>query len=329
GEPGFQIVLVPPSLPRTKPKALNVALPLATGEFLVLYDAEDRPDPEQLHAAFQAFRHGGPRLACVQAPLVIGNGTCSWLSGHFAMEYAALFRGFLPWLAREGLPLPLGGTSNHFRREALVAVGAWDSHNVTEDADLGIRLARRGLMVGTIDVPTGEDAPERWNIWLRQRTRWMKGWMQTWLVHMRQPIRLWRELGPRGFLAFQVLFFGMVGSGLAHPLSLVFILYSLSSAAGSTPLLKALVVADCVILVLGYLAYGVLLLKSLAPEERTLFRPLFVSVYFYWMLVSLAVLRAMVQLVAAPHRWEKTPHGTAAKAKAGSSAPKLAAPAAD
>lgn len=150
GEPGFEILVVPVSHPRTKPKALNVALPLTTGEFVVLFDAEDRPDRGQLEAAWRAFSAGGETLACLQAELAIANGGESRLSSLFALEYAALFRGVLPWLGRRGLPLPLGGTSNHFRRRHLLAVGGWDSHNVTEDADLGIRLrvARKIKCVG-------------------------------------------------------------------------------------------------------------------------------------------------------------------------------------
>ena len=312
-QPGFEIVLVPPSPLRTKPKALNVALPLATGEFLVLYDAEDEPHPDQLEAAWRAFRQGGPKLACLQAPLVVRNGANSWLAGHFALEYAALFRGLLPWLSDRGLPMPLGGTSNHFRREALVAVGGWDSHNVTEDADLGIRLARTGHAIGTIDVPTLEEAPELWTIWLKQRTRWMKGWVQTWLVHMRRPARLWRDLGAGGFVALQILFLGMVGSALAHPLSVLLVLYTALSASPAVPLNLFLVAVDLATLLLGYFAYAVLLLRALTPDERQHFRSLFSSVYIYWLLISLAVLRALVQLARAPHRWEKTPHGASAR----------------
>lgn len=309
--PEFEIVRVPASHPRTKPKALNVALPLCSGEFLVIFDAEDRPHPDQLQAAWAAFRQGDARLACLQASLVVGNAERSWLSGHFALEYGALFRGLLPWLAQRGLPVPLGGTSNHFRREALVAIGGWDSHNVTEDADLGIRLARRGYAIGTIDVPTIEDGPELWPIWLKQRTRWMKGWLQTWLVHMRNPVRLWHELGPRGFCALQILFFGMLGSALAHPLSVLLVAYTVGIATMSHPLSLALLAVDAVTLALGYIAYGMLLKASNAGEHHRL-PPLFWSVYLYWLLTSIAVLRALFQLVQAPHRWEKTPHGASA-----------------
>ena len=309
--PTFSLVLVPPTLPRTKPKALNVALPLATGDFLVIYDAEDRPGPGQLEAAYRRFASGDETLACLQAPLVIRNGGRSWLSGHFALEYAALFRGYLPWLSSAGLPLPLGGTSNHFRRAALEAVGAWDSHNVTEDADLGIRLYRRGYRVETIDVPTVEDAPEDWRVWRNQRTRWMKGWMQTWLVHMRDPVALWRELGAKGFFGFQLLFFGMLASSVAHAFLLFFVActaYALHASGGESLLASGLLAADIFTLCAGYLAFVILATRTLDKGERKVLPRHLWTLAGYWLLISLAAFRACAQLVQRPHVWEKTPH---------------------
>ncbi|MCX5513382.1 hypothetical protein C3941_00095 [Kaistia algarum] len=174
----FEVIVVPDAAPRTKPKALAFALPLVRGEFVTVYDAEDRPDPGQLIEAYAAFRAGDARLACVQAPLLIDNGEMNGLAGLFAMEYAILFDALLPFLAALDLPLPLGGTSNHFRREALERIGGWDPYNVTEDADMGIRLARFGLKAKTITRPTYEEAPLSTKLWLAQRTRWLKGWMR-------------------------------------------------------------------------------------------------------------------------------------------------------
>lgn len=178
-----ELVIVPPGGPRTKPNALAYALKQARGEFVVLYDAEDRPHPDQLLEAYALFRTSGQDLACLQAPLVVANWSHNALSALFAFEYAALFRGLLPWLASKKLVIPLGGTSNHFRRDALLSVSGWDPYNVTEDADLGVRLARLGYRTGVINAPTLEDAPEDLSIWIRQRTRWFKGWMQSTLVH--------------------------------------------------------------------------------------------------------------------------------------------------
>ncbi|MDH6230448.1 hypothetical protein M2281_001020 [Mesorhizobium soli] len=196
--PHVEVIETPPYGLRTKPKALAYALPTTRGELVALFDAEDHPHPSQLIQAWQRFRDSDESLACVQAPLEIANRSGSLISRMFFFEYAALFRGLLPWLARKGLVLPLGGTSNHFRREALEKVGGWDPHNVTEDADLGLRLARFGYRSETISCPTMEDAPEDFGTWLPQRTRWFKGWIQTWLVHMRSPV----PAGWRGWLRF-------------------------------------------------------------------------------------------------------------------------------
>lgn len=217
----FEIVIVPKGGPRTKPKALSFALPLARGEFVTVYDAEDRPHPGQLREAYAVFVRSEPKLACLQSALAVDNGHVSWLAGLFAIEYAALFDGLLPALARLGMPIPLGGTSNHFRRSALEAVGGWDPFNVTEDADLGLRLARLGYRSGTLDLPTLEEAPATVGPWLRQRTRWFKGWMQTWLVHTRDPRRLARELGTRGSLGFTLIGTGLIVSSLIYPVYLV------------------------------------------------------------------------------------------------------------
>ncbi|RMF00052.1 MAG: glycosyltransferase, partial [Alphaproteobacteria bacterium] len=214
----FDLIVVPDAQPRTKPKALNYALQFARGEFAVIYDAEDRPEPDQLRKAVARFRQGPPNLACLQARLNFYNADENWLTRQFALEYSALFDGLLPTLERLDLPIPLGGTSNHFRIAALRWLGAWDAYNVTEDADLGMRLYRHGYLCRMLDSTTHEEAVCRFLPWLRQRTRWLKGYLQTYFVHMRHPWRLWRELGARRFLGFQLMIGGVVFSALAHPL---------------------------------------------------------------------------------------------------------------
>lgn len=180
-----EIIAVPSCEPRTKPKALRYAMPMSRGEFVVLFDAEDIPHPFQLQEAFGIFDDAPPSLGCLQAPLEIINGEKNWLTRCFAFEYAVLFRGLVPWLASRRLAFPLGGTSNHFRRSALEAVGGWDPHNVTEDADLGIRLARMGYTTGVLTNPTYEAAPDALKDWFPQRTRWHKGWIHLWRLFLK------------------------------------------------------------------------------------------------------------------------------------------------
>jgi len=216
----LRVIVVPAGAPRTKPRALNAALAFARGGLTVVYDAEDRPEPDQLRRAEAAFAASDDRLACVQARLSIDNTDDGWLARMFTAEYAGQFDVFLDGLCALGMPLPLGGSSNHFATAVLREVGGWDAWNVTEDADLGMRLARFGYRAMMIGSTTYEEAPARLMPWLRQRTRWFKGWMQTWCVHMRQPVSLWRELGPRGFFGLQLAVGGNVLAALVHPLFL-------------------------------------------------------------------------------------------------------------
>lgn len=309
------VIPVPPSGPRTKPKALNVALPFARGTFTVIYDAEDRPQSDQLRCALHAFRTAGDDLACVQARLCIDNTADSWLAGLYTAEYAGHFDVFLPGLSALKLPLPLGGSSNHFATAILRKIAGWDPYNVTEDADLGMRLARFGYRSAIIDSTTYEEAPARMGPWLRQRTRWFKGWMQTWLVHMRHPRRLLRDLGLAGFLSFQLIVGGNVLAALVHPLFMVGTIYSIVNGArmwqGDGAGVMILTAVYGTIVVIGYLAsaflgwLGLLRRGLLAYAWALIFTPA------HWLLLSLAAWRAVWQFVVAPYRWEKTEHGLA------------------
>lgn len=310
--PPYEVVVVPPGRPRTKPKALAFAMTFARGSFVTIYDAEDQPHPGQLREAFAAFSGAGPDLACLQAPIIIHEPGARFIARLFSIEYAALFDGFLPALAALGLPLPLGGTSNHFRREALERTGGWDPYNVTEDADLGIRLARFGYRTATITLPTIEEAPASTVDWLRQRTRWFKGWMQTWLVHMRRPVLLFRELGPLGFLGFSLIGAGMLVSAVIHPVYLAsFILLAadplaLWTEAGAFG--SAVIGANLFNLAAGYLAVALLTERALALRGRSRELPALIGLPVYWLLMAVACVRALFQLVVKPHLWEKTPH---------------------
>ena len=184
----YEVIPVPPGEPRTKPKALNYGLASARGDIVAVFDAEDRPSPGQPREAAEAFQRGGADLAVVQAPLLIHNRNEGWLAGQFDVEYAIHFNVWLPFQSRLGVRSRSGGTSNYFRRRALVAAGGWDAWNVTEDADLGLRLARFGGRAAMITQPTYEEAPFRLQHWFNQRTRWMKGHVQTWLVLMRRAL---------------------------------------------------------------------------------------------------------------------------------------------
>jgi cellulose synthase/poly-beta-1,6-N-acetylglucosamine synthase-like glycosyltransferase len=308
--PWFEVIVAPNVGPRTKPKALNAALPFARGAYTVIYDAEDRPQPDQLRRAYAEFLARGRRLACVQASLTIDNTADNWLTAMFTAEYAGQFDVFLPGLARLGLPLPLGGSSNHFRTDVLREVGAWDPHNVTEDADLGMRLARFGYRSVAIAPPTYEEAPAQLGQWLRQRTRWFKGWMQTWLVHMRSPRRLCRELGSGGFVAAQLVVGGNVLASLVHPLLIGWLIAAplIGASVWHGPVAAALFGTA---MLGGYAASALLGVVGLMRRGVTRYSWVLLLMPLHWLLLSAAAWRALYQLLFDPYRWEKTEHGLA------------------
>lgn len=311
-EAHMRVLVVPDGEPRTKPRALQYALQFTHGDNLVVYDAEDVPEPDQLRRAAAVLAAGAGRLGCVQARLNIYNPDASWLTRQFTIEYTALFDCILPMLERLRLPVPLGGTSNHFPRAVLDAVGGWDPFNVTEDADLGIRLARCGWEVGVLASTTWEEAPATRAVWLGQRTRWLKGWMQTYAVHMRAPRRLLRELGLRRFAGFQVLMGGMILSALVHPW--FYVLLALDLWQGSllqmpqSALAQTLLAIGLVNLVAGYVSAIALGVLAAARRGRQGLARHAALMPLYWLFISLSAYRALAELIRAPYYWQKTEH---------------------
>lgn len=309
----FDVIQVPPSQPRTKPKACNYALRFARGEYVTIYDAEDHPESAQLRKAVAAFRSLPQEVACLQARLNYYNYDKNQLTRLFAIEYAAWFDFMLKGMEKLHVPLPLGGTSNHMSLNRLRKIAAWDPYNVTEDADLGIRLAITGKQTRMLDSLTLEEAPRTFKVWLAQRSRWIKGYIQTYLVHMRHPLRLWKRLGTRSFLGFQFFIGGpslvFVSSPFMWALALVW--------AANPQLFELLLMPSWVIgiavanLVLSIIMHGVMarvIVSRYAWQgmlRATLLFP------FYWALHSLASIKAVWQLMTRPYFWEKTQHGWA------------------
>lgn len=306
-------ILLPPGEPRTKPRALNFGLATARGSLLVIYDAEDRPEPEQLKIAADAFAHADGMLACAQARLSIDNTGDNWITRAFTIEYAGLFEIFLPTLARRGRMIPLGGTSNHFRTAALRAVGGWDAYNVTEDADLGVRLARRGWRSGTLPSVTYEEAPNTAIAWLKQRTRWLKGYIITWCVHMRRPRALLRELGWWDFLVFQSVIGGVPLAALAQAVCVSVIGWHLWAGTLISGGAVAMTLAGLQLfnLAAGYAAAAAICRVGIGQQGLRRHGPALWLLIPYWLLVTVAAYRALWQLTFQPFRWEKTRHGLA------------------
>ena len=312
--PRYDIIVLPDGHPRVKPRALNAALEAAAGELLVVYDAEDRPDPGQLRAAVARFAEARPDLVCLQARLTVDHADEAWITRMFALDYGALFHAVKPGLSALHLPIPLGGTSNHFYVTALRRVCGWDAWNVTEDIDLGYRLARFGLRVGSLDSDTFEEAPLTLARWVPQRSRWLKGWMVTAIVHGRQPRRLVRDLGWRSGLSVVVSLAGTILGCLAGPPLLVVVVVEAWSGTlfrPDTPLWWLSVVAAGVLLVGGAISAVWPAMLALRRMGRLDLAPWLLTLPLYLLLVSAAGWRALYELWRDPQGWNKTEHGLA------------------
>lgn len=307
----FEGIVVPYAEPKTKPKACNYGLIHARGEYVVIYDAEDKPDKDQLKRIYVAFSKAPPEVVCIQAKLNYYNRHQNLLTRWFTVEYSMWFDLFLPGLDASKAPIPLGGTSNHFRRDALIEAGAWDPYNVTEDADLGIRIHKRGYKTAIVDSTTYEEANSHVYNWIRQRSRWIKGYIQTWLVHMRDPLALIRSVGFKSFLSFQFVVGGTFFSALVNPiywiLTTLWFFFEWDFIQQIFPGLVFYFGAIC--LFVGNFAFTYMNVAGAMRRgyhdmvKHALLSPL------YWGLASVAAWRGFYQLITKPYFWEKTVHG--------------------
>lgn len=314
----FEMVLVPPSEPRTKPKALNYALSVSRGELVTIYDAEDEPEPLQLRRAAVAMGRAPADIACIQAKLSFSNVEQNLITKWFTLEYSMWFALLLPGLVSIKAPLPLGGTSNHFRRNVLDELGAWDPHNVTEDADLGLRLARYGYRCGVLDSVTLEEANSDFINWIKQRSRWYKGYFQTALIHLRQPRTLYRQVGTVGTI--QLILF-ILGTPLLAMLNPFFWALTAIYFIGHPHIIKELFPAPLFYLGTSCWIFGdfvILYLTVLTCRVMGRFELLWAAVLvpLYWIMMAIAATKAAWQLVVTPTYWEKTAHGLGHKDEA-------------
>ena len=310
----MEVLVVPDGAPRTKPRALNYGLAFARGDLVTIYDAEDVPHPAQLRVAASIFAQAPADLACLQAPLSWYNVDSGFFARMLAVEYANHFTVILPFLAALNLPLPLGGTSNHFRLEALCQAGGWDPFNVTEDADLGLRLARLGWRTGVLPrVGTLEEACTTYRDWRNQRARWIKGWLQTLLVHQRAPRQLLREVGWRGLVSLYALLGAGVFASLAHPLFLAImtgmLLWHFGQAVAEPFGVLWMCIFSAVVFIVGYVGAICCAFSGLRRTRQEHLLPWLLLLPVYWLLISTAAWLALWDFIRRPHHWRKTAHG--------------------
>jgi cellulose synthase/poly-beta-1,6-N-acetylglucosamine synthase-like glycosyltransferase len=309
--PHFRCVVVPDGAPKGKPRACNYGLAWCQAELLVIFDAEDRPEPDQLRKAAAAFRTVPEDVACLQARLNYYNQRQNLLTRWFTQEYSTWFDLFLPGLVVSGAPIPLGGTSNHFRVRVLKELLGWDPFNVTEDCDLGVRLHAHGYRTAMLHSTTWEEANCAVRNWIRQRSRWVKGYLQTYLVYMRDPLRTIRELGPRAFWGFQMTVGGSVACFLLNPVYwLLTLLWFLTHSPVVSEVFPPVVFG--LGLVCGFLGNFVFIYLAVAACMQRGYADLVkyaLLMPFYWLLMSVGAYKGFFQLFTRPHFWEKTQHG--------------------
>jgi cellulose synthase/poly-beta-1,6-N-acetylglucosamine synthase-like glycosyltransferase len=307
----FEVIIVPFHMPKTKPKACNYALHFAKGEYLTIYDAEDVPDTDQLKKVVALFSKLPEDYICIQSALNYFNRNENFLTRMFTLEYSYWFDYMLPGLDTLDIPIPLGGTSNHFKIEHLVELGAWDPFNVTEDADLGLRAYAKGYKVAIVNSTTYEEANNEPFNWIRQRSRWIKGYMQTYLVHMRNPVTLWRKLGWKGFLGFNFFIGATPVTFLVYPLLLaIFICYLVFDLSTIRTLFPDWVLFMSIFnLMVGNIL--MIYVNMIAVFKRRFYELILFSIAnpVYWLMHSIAAYMGLYELIVKPFYWQKTNHG--------------------
>ena len=307
----FEVIVVPFHMPKTKPKACNYGLHFARGKYLTIYDAEDIPDTDQLKKVVSMFGKLPSNYICIQSALNYYNRNENFLTRMFTLEYSYWFDYMLPGLDTLDIPIPLGGTSNHFKLENLVELGAWDPFNVTEDADLGVRAYAKGYKIAVINSTTYEEANSETFNWIRQRSRWIKGYMQTYLVHMRNPVALWKKLGWKGFLGFSFFIGATPLTFLVYPfLLLIFISYLVFDLSSIRTLFPDWVLFMSIFnLMVGNLL--MIYVNMMAVFKRRFYELILFAIAnpIYWLLHSAAAFMGLYQLIVKPFYWEKTEHG--------------------
>lgn len=310
----FKILIVPHSFPKTKPKAVNYGLSMASGKYAVIFDAEDIPDPDQLKKSVIAFNKVDKKVICLQAKLNFYNTKQNLLTRLFTAEYSMWFDLILPGLQSINAPIPLGGTSNHFIVDKLNELKGWDPFNVTEDCDLGIRIWRKRYKTEIFDSTTWEEANSKIGNWFRQRSRWIKGYIQTFLVHYKKPLTFILENFNMHIFSFNLVVLGKVVSIFINPFMwLITILYFIfRSQIGEQieqifpPFIYYIALIS---LILGNFLYIYCMVLGLAKREYWDLIPFFVLIPIYWLMMSMAAWIALYQLIIKPHYWEKTIHG--------------------
>ena len=310
----FEIIIVPHSYPKTKPKACNYGAKFTKGEYVVIYDAEDVPDPLQLKKAVLAFDQEDKNVICLQAKLNFYNPHQNLLTRLFTAEYSLWFDLVLTGMQSADVPIPLGGTSNHFKVAALRDLQLWDAFNVTEDADLGIRLVKKGYRTEILDSVTLEEANSQFFNWIKQRSRWIKGYMQTYFVHTRDLTTFKTSRKKHHKYSFQLVMGAKILSTLINPIMWGTTILYFASRTTAAPIIERFFPAPILYMGVFCFIFGNFLymyyymIGTVKRGHYDLVKYTYL-VPFYWLTMSYAGWMAVVSIIRDPHYWEKTVHG--------------------
>ncbi|NIJ44676.1 hypothetical protein FHR24_001115 [Wenyingzhuangia heitensis] len=307
----FEPIVIPYAMPKTKPKACNYGLYFSKGKYLTIYDAEDIPDKDQLKQVCVLFDKIPKEYIAIQCALNYFNKTENYLTKMFTLEYSYWFDYMLPGLDKLKIPIPLGGTSNHFKLDKLRELGGWDGFNVTEDADLGLRSYAKNYKITVLNSTTNEEANNDFYNWIRQRSRWIKGYMQTYLVHMRNPIKLYKTVGLKAFLGFNFFIGGTVFTFLSYPVLLLFIIlyYVFKSEWIGFFFPEWLIIIAIISFSIGNII--MIYMNMIAIFKRKSYSLILYAITnpIYWIMHSISAYKGLIQLITKPFYWEKTNHG--------------------
>lgn len=318
-ETNLEVEIIFNGIKKGKPSALNAGLKKAKGEIITIYDAEDAPERDQLKKVVRYFNLHLD-VACVQAKLNYYNTHQSILTKLFTIEYSSWFDIYLRGWWKIGWVVPLGGTSNFIRRDILLKLMGWDENNVTEDAELGIRIARKGYRVDIIDSTTWEEAVPYIKPWIKQRSRWHKGFLQCFLAHCIHPFGLVKDVGL--WRALSVVLVGI--SPLVIALNLIMWFFTISYTmyffgfsffeplsimiheAFSNPWTFYL---GLCCFILGNIFWMMCNLSGVIRRGHWGLIKYVLLIIPYWILMSISAWIGIIEIIIKPSYWHKTPHG--------------------
>ncbi len=304
---GFEVMEIPTLPPFTKGRAIQRALLVAKGKYITIYDAESRPEPNQVIKAVEILEKEKGKT-CLQSIIRIENAKENEITSFFASEFWDWYDKRMVNLHKRGIPFGLGGNSFFLATETLKEVGGWDPFNVTEDAELTVRLIKNNVDIKLMNSITHEACPSTMKNWIKQRTRWSKGLLTTSIIHL-----ISGKFGFKGFTFKQWYHFWLrmyVGNLIPFFFAFIFILFLFQSFSYENFVLVNIVLAINLV---------PSLIVSMWADKKNFntmgikirIHNLFAVTLIYWGMYLWAGFRANYEFLFSPLKWHKTDHSNA------------------